>query len=267
MASAILEGMLQKNLIPASQVAFTRRDKEAAFETEKSWGITYCSLETLLATCDVIVLGIKPQGLAHLEGQLTSFKNSYSDLYQKQPNVSSIHWVSLLAGTPIHKLESVLGAPPIIRVMPNTPCLVHQGMTALCHNTQADTMVIEWISTIFSALGKVTHLDESHFDLVTALSGSGPAFFYRLANAMSQKGVELGLDKHQCLDLITQTMKGASAMLAHGSDDPQHLIDQVTSPGGTTEAGLKLFDIAQLDATIGQVIQAAYDRSKELSGS
>jgi pyrroline-5-carboxylate reductase len=177
--------------------------------------------------------------------------------------------VSLAAGITTEFLESHLPQGcPVVRVMPNTPALVDQGMAALAPGAHCDQEHLVEARQLLEAVGRVVVLDEKHLDAVTAISGSGPAYFFYIVEAMIEAGVFLGLPRSTATELVVQTCYGAATMLRETGEHPSVLREQVTSPGGTTVAALRTLDDHKVRAAFISALEAARDRSHELaSGS
>ncbi|MHC4325011.1 MAG: pyrroline-5-carboxylate reductase family protein, partial [Planctomycetota bacterium] len=176
--------------------------------------------------------------------------------------------ISIAAGIKIEKIASVLGEKAIIRVMPNTPALIGEGASALYANERAKSLLEQAVS-IFSSVGKAVVVDnEDLIDAVTAVSGSGPAYYFLLMEEMIKAGIKLGLPETVAKDLVLQTAKG-SGLLAVEADkngeSPAELRRKVTSPGGTTEAALKVFAEGNISELISAAVTRARDRGRELS--
>lgn len=173
--------------------------------------------------------------------------------------------LSIAAGVTTPSLESWL--PPktrVVRAMPNTPALVGAGMAAISAGSHADAEDLSWASGILASVGEVVTLAEEALDAVTGLSGSGPAYVFRLAEALIDAGESVGLDRLTADVLTRQTLLGAARLLAESGADPAQLRANVTSPGGTTAAGLAVLEEADFGAIVKQVVEAATDRSREL---
>jgi pyrroline-5-carboxylate reductase len=211
----------------------------------------------LVNKADIIVLSVKPQNMTEA---LKSIKGAVS---------SKKLVISIAAGVKVSRIASVLSDVSIVRVMPNTPALIGEGASALFANTKAKRM-LKRAKNIFSAVGQVVIVDnENLIDAVTAVSGSGPAYYFLLMEEMIKAAVKLGLSKEAAKDLVLQTAKGA-ALLAVEADgrgeNPQQLRQKVTSPGGTTEAALKVLAKGRFGSLIALAIKKARDRSRQLSG-
>jgi pyrroline-5-carboxylate reductase len=176
--------------------------------------------------------------------------------------------LSIAAGIRIERLERNLGdGVAVVRAMPNTPALVGLGAAAIARGTLATDADVAWADGILSSVGDVREVDEALLDAVTGLSGSGPAYVFLLAEAMIDAGVAVGLPRDVSEALTEQTLLGSATLLQRSSDGPEVLRQNVTSPGGTTAAGLAVFDAANFRQLVIDVVRAATERSVELSGS
>jgi pyrroline-5-carboxylate reductase len=210
----------------------------------------------LAAKVDTVVLSIKPQNM-------TDALNSIKEAIDSETLV-----ISIAAGIKVANIAAALGDMAIIRVMPNTPALIGEGASALFANERAEPL-LEKVTSIFTSVGKAVVVDnEDLIDAVTAVSGSGPAYYFLLMEEMIKSGVKLGLPENVAKDLVLQTAKGAG-MLAAAADkngeSPARLRQKVTSPGGTTEAALKVFTEGKIGELISAAITRARDRGRELS--
>ena len=176
--------------------------------------------------------------------------------------------ISIAAGITLGQLEHWLGADmPIVRCMPNTPALVEAGATGLYANTNVDPGQREQAKTIMNSVGLAIWVDnEDQIDAVTAVSGSGPAYFFLVMEAMIEAGKELGLSEPVAKQLTLQTALGSAQMAITSDEDAAELRRRVTSPGGTTEAAINIMENKQLRAIFMDALRGAYDRSKELAG-
>ena len=176
--------------------------------------------------------------------------------------------LSIAAGVPTTAIEAGLGpGTAVVRCMPNTPALVGRGAAAVAGGRAATEDDLEWAAGILAAVGTVVTVDEVDLDAVTGLSGSGPAYVFHLAEALIAAGISEGLSPGTADALTRQTLLGAAVLLSESGDDPAVLRENVTSPGGTTAAGLAVFAEADLVALVGRVVKAATERSRELGGS
>jgi pyrroline-5-carboxylate reductase len=175
--------------------------------------------------------------------------------------------LSIAAGITIATMEAALAeGAVVVRSMPNTPALVGQGMAAIAGGAHADDDDLAWASSILSAVGRVVTVEEHELDAVTGVSGSGPAYVFHLAEALTAAGIAQGLDRGVADTLTRQTLLGAATLLSESGEDPAQLRINVTSPGGTTQAGLEVMAERDFTGLIDAVVAAATARSVELGG-
>lgn len=253
MGNALIRGLLRAGT-PASRITATVRREEKKAQLEKDHGIAV-GFDNLAAAkaAEVVVLAVKPQALNKLLKEIAPVIDG-SKLV-----------VSIAAGVPIAAIERRLGqGTRIVRTMPNTPCLVGAGATALSNGEHATDADLALASTIFQSVGITTVVDESLLDAVTGLSGSGPAYIFLIIEALSDAGVKVGLSRHVALKLAAQTVLGSAKLLIETGEHPGHLKDQVTSPGGTAIAGLHTLEAGGLRTTLMDAVEAATLRAKQL---
>lgn len=254
MAEAIIKGLIKSGLYNPDQLAASDSDIDKLKLKARSYGIrTYDSNRELVLSCPIIVLSVKPQVLRGVLSEISGHLTPGHLL------------ISIAAGIPIGLIQELTGKDrPIIRVMPNTPALIQMGISALARGGSATEEHMNKARAIFNAVGKTVITDEKMMDAVTALSGSGPGFVFRIMEAFTQAGENLGFDRETALMLVKQTFLGASH-LADESDQPlARLREMVTSPGGTTAAGLASLDEKGISEIINSCTKAACDRSIEL---
>lgn len=211
------------------------------------------SNQEVASQADVVVLAVKPN---YVNLVLDEIRNDLA---------TDTLLVSIAAGIPTSFIEQRTGEKPaVIRVMPNTPCLIGEGASAVARGRFVTPEDEELVLRMFSSLGKALTVPESYMDAVTALSGSGPAYIYLVAEAMVDAGVEIGLPREIARSLVVQTMKGAVAMMEASGEHPAVLKDQVTSPGGTTIAGVCELEEHGLRKAFFRAVRRAYERSMEL---
>jgi pyrroline-5-carboxylate reductase len=166
--------------------------------------------------------------------------------------------VSILAGTTLRQLEALTGAAnPWVRAMPNTPCIVREGMTAICPGSQATADHLALVRRIFECVGRCVETDEAYFNAITALSASGPAYYYLIMEAMADAGVRVGLSRDLALALVTQTALGAARMVQSANRHPAALRDDVTTPAGCTIAGLLMMEDGKIRSVLARAIEEA----------
>lgn len=252
MGGALLSGMLDAGW-PAGAVTLIEAYQPRADELRAT---TACGVFATPAEGvdgqDVLVLAVKPQGI---HPALESLR----DVVTGDQVV-----LALVAGVPLSVYEAALPGVPVIRTMPNTPALVGEGITAMAAGSHANEDHVASAHAVLSAVGGVEQVDEPLIDAVTAVSGSGPAYAYLLAEAMRAAGIEEGLDADMALRLAAQTIKGAGTMMVGSDDDPSVLRERVTSPGGTTAAALAVMEERGLRQIVGDAVAAAAARSREL---
>ncbi|MDA0976954.1 MAG: pyrroline-5-carboxylate reductase [Proteobacteria bacterium] len=253
-AQAIIGGLIDNGTSPAD----IHCHDPAAGSQQKlaSLGIQLCdSNDAVVQAADVVMLCVKPNVLPDLLGELTA-------------DCKHRLFVSVAAGVLIRTMSERLGPDTaIVRCMPNTPALVGTGMTALFASPAVSPAQRDIAEGILSAVGKALWVqDEAQLDAVTAVSGSGPAYFFRLMELMISAAINEGLDEATARELVLQTALGAARMASASQLSPGELREQVTSPGGTTQAALAEFDAADLEGIVTRAVQAARQRSVELSG-
>ena len=252
MGEALISALLASHH-PRERILFLEKRDDRANEIASKFGVHRSQSWSEVAVADCIFLVTKPQDL---NGVLETLK----------PHLSpTTLLVSFAAGKKTSFVEEVIGGNnPVIRVMPNTPLVVGEGISALSPGKFANQGAIEWLSSILSSSGRVLEVDESLQDAVTAMSGSGPAYFFRFVELMIESGMRLGLSQSDASTLTISTIKGAAAMLERSGKSATTLRENVTSPNGTTAAALSVFDSHHLDELIDKAIRAARDRSVEL---
>lgn len=259
MGSALARGIVQAEAMPPSAVTIfdVHPLKARTLASELGEGAHAADdVVSAISGKDLVLLAVKPfvlpqvlQGLAmHLTPQQTV--------------------ISIAPGITLKRLEEIAGARiPVVRAMPNTPCLVGLGATALCRGAHATHDQLQVVQALFASVGEALEVEEKHMDAVTALSGSGPAYVYLMIEAMSDAGVKAGLTRDLSRMLAAQTVFGAAKMVMSTNEHPAQLRDNVTTPGGTTIAALAVLERAGMRTALGDAIEAAMLRSKELSGS
>jgi len=257
MAEAFIKGVISSGLYtPDSVMAADVREERLEFLAEEYGIKTTVDNAVLVAESAIIFLSVKPQNMAKmLEGIVGKLR--------KDTLI-----ISIAAGVTSSYLADRLGDVSIIRTMPNTPAMVDEGATAI-FNRNAPSEALDRAVELFSAVGKVVILDdESLMDAVTAVSGTGPAYFFLLMEEMVRSAEELGIPSDAAQELVYQTAKGAGvlAMMAHArNESPAELRRKVTSPGGTTEAAMRVFREGHFGGSIFAAIGRARDRSRELT--
>jgi pyrroline-5-carboxylate reductase len=253
MGEALISGLVSSRF-PKAQIVFTEKRADRAREISSKYGAREVDLTELAKGSDVILLVVKPQDLELL---LTSIR---ADLNK------SATLVSFAAGKTTDFVSKIVGPNvSIIRVMPNTPTLIGLGMAAISLGKGADTEQAKFVSDFLATCGKVISIEENLQDAVTALSGSGPAYFFAFVEEMIKSGISLGLSSGQATTLAIQTMVGSAAMLEQSGKSATTLRENVTSRNGTTAAALQVFSDANLGEIVTKAMTAARDRSQELA--
>ena len=248
MGEAIIAGLVKSGISPAQIGIIEKRDDRAS-ELIARYGVAKLADLAGISTCFLVV---KPN-------DLVSTLDTYG---QTLPSNALV--ISILAGKPTALIESLI-PHRVVRVMPNTPALVGSGMAAISAGSRASDSDLATVEKLLSGTGKVIRVDESLQDAVTAVSGSGPAYFFRIVEAMVAAGVELGLSHAVATELTIQTLIGAGAMLAESGLDAATLRTNVTSPNGTTAAALKALEDGGIAELFAKALNAARDRSRELA--
>lgn len=252
MAEALIKGMLQTKKFKTSEIIASEPKEDRRLYLQKTHSINVVSSnKELVSLSDIIILAVKPQIMDQV---LEEVKDSITETKTV---------VSIAAGITLSYLSSKLKTKKLIRVMPNTPALVGEGMSVIAVKENFSTEDIVSVKNIFASVGKVLEISEEQMDAVTALSGSGPGFIASFAEAIIENSTKLGLSNKDANELTTQTLMGTAKLLSSGIS-PSELRKTVTSPGGTTEAGLKIFEKREFSKIIGEALEAAHKRAKEL---
>ena len=233
MAEALIAGMIKKGATAPRDLWVSNRSNDTQLKRlEEHYGITPCrDMLSLLMDADIVVIAVKP-------------KDVYTVLQQAKPYLTnSMLLISVAAGVSTQTLEAIIeNSMPIIRAMPNTSAAVGKSATALSGNTFINSNDLALAKEIFKTVGMVVFTEEEKMNAVTGLSGSGPAYIYYLIEAMQQSARQIGLEQEEAQNLIIQTLMGAAEMVHSSDKSPQTLRSEVTSPGGTTEAGTRILE-------------------------
>lgn len=254
MAEALIRGLLAAGTVTPSQIIAADVRPERLDYIHRTYNVCTSRDNAQAAQrADIVVLAVKPQQMSSV---LSSLHPSESALI-----------VSIAAGFTTARIERELGGSPrVVRAMPNTPALVGAGATALCKGRFATEEDLSAAEKLLNAVGIVVRVEETAMDAVTALSGSGPAYVFLMAEALVSAGIEAGLSEPVARQLAIQTVCGAGRLLAESDESPQQLRRKVTSPGGTTEAALRVMTERGFATILADAVQAAVRRSRELSG-
>ncbi|XP_077218721.1 pyrroline-5- carboxylate (P5C) reductase [Tasmannia lanceolata] len=255
MAESIARGVSKTGILPASRIR-TAHSRIERCEVFDSFGVkVFQNNFEVVEDSDVIILSVKPQIVKKVVLEL-------KPLLSKEKLL-----VSIAAGIKLKDLQEWVGHGRLIRVMPNTPSAIGEAASVMSLGEMATKEDQELIASLFGAIGKIWIADEKCFDAVTGLSGSGPAYIYIAIEAMADGGVAAGLPRNLALSLASQTVLGAASMVINTGKHPGQLKDAVTSPAGTTIAGIHELEKGGFRASLINAVIAASNRSQELSGS
>jgi pyrroline-5-carboxylate reductase len=254
MAEALVKGLLAAGTAAKDEIVCAEPRPERREELQARYGIAAIASNTAaVQQAEIIVLSVKPQVMDALLDEIASAVDQGKLV------------ISIAAGVPIAAIARKLGAGArIIRTMPNTPALVGAGATALARGTHATEADLVQAVALFEAVGTAVVVEEHLLDAVTGLSGSGPAFVFIAIEALADGGVKVGLPRHVAMALAAQTVVGAGRLVLETGEHPGKLKDQVTSPGGTTIAGVHALESAGFRAALIAAVEAATKRSREL---
>jgi pyrroline-5-carboxylate reductase len=257
MASALARGFVKSGLVTEAAICASDPSAEARrnFSDNLPAATVVEDNGLLLQQSAIVFLAVKPQSLPHVMGGM-----------QAEIEGDTL-FVSIVAGVKLSTLSAGLGTDRIVRVMPNTPCLVGLSASGYCAGSGANENDRQRVAQLLESVGIAIPVPEGLLDAVTGLSGSGPAFVYIMIEALSDGGVRMGLPREAATRLAAQTVKGAAEMVLSTGEHPAALKDQVTSPGGTTVAGVQALEQAGLRAALMAAVEAATQRSLELGGS
>ncbi|MBM7713730.1 pyrroline-5-carboxylate reductase [Bacillus thermophilus] len=257
MAEAIIAGLIEKNIAERKNILVTNREDQTKLaDLKKKYGIqpTY-QMEELMEDTDMVIFAVKPKDAA---AALKKIKP-----YLKEDTL----FVSVMAGISLSYMENRLNVQqPIARAMPNTSASVGKSATAIAFNDSVSKHQKQLATTVFSSIGVTTVIEENKLDAITALSGSGPAYIYYVVEAMERSAAEIGLDADTAKKMILQTLVGAAEMLLTSGKEAAELRRDVTSPGGTTEAGIEVLQKENVQTAFMKCVKAAMEQSKKLGG-
>ena len=254
MGEALIKGLVESSLVPAEAIVIADSRAARAQQIAQQYGVRAAADNTALVRgADVVILAVKPQIMAPVLREIMPALTNRPLL------------VSIAAGVSTATIQAVLGKyPRLIRVMPNTPALVLEGVTAIARSEELDGDDLETAQEIFTAVGRVVVLEEELMDAVTGLSGSGPAYVAIVIESLADGGVKMGLDRVTAMTLATQTVLGAARLLSETGVHPGALKDMVSSPGGTTIAGIAALEEGGIRTTFIRAVERATLRSREL---
>jgi pyrroline-5-carboxylate reductase len=258
MGQALVRGLLSKGVLRSEQVWGTERNEAQCQAVHKLLGIpmtTQCA--DLLARTDIILLCVKPNKVTAALQQL-----------KKQGLRPETLVMSIAAGVTVEMLESALGSQnPVVRAMPNTPATVGQGLTVICGGSHAQDFHLAQAREVFESVGTCLELEETHFDAVTGLSGSGPAYLFLIMEALADGGVRVGLPRDMALKIVSQMVLGAATMVKETGRHPAALKDDVTTPAGCTIGALLVLEDGKIRSVMARAVEEATNIASQLGQS
>ena len=257
MGEALIKGILQANVFSAEQIIVSEPDSKRCDYLSEKYAIEATTESTAVwKECGIIILAVKPQIMGDV-------------LISAKDKINNNLIISIAAGISIKFIEDIVSNKQcrVIRVMPNTPALVLEAASALSPGASTTEDDMQKASTIFNAIGKSVVVDEKYMDAVTGLSGSGPAYVFSFIEALIDAGLKVGLTREVAETLVLQTVLGSVKLAIDSKEHPAQLRAMVTSPGGTTIAGLHELEIAGFNGILMDAVEAAARRSEELGKS
>jgi pyrroline-5-carboxylate reductase len=254
LGEGLLLGMLGSQLVPVSRVEATVAHQPRADALAEKYGVrAHTDNARAVSGADLVLICLKPQ-------QVKGFLHEVRKSLRKDALL-----ISAAASVTTGLIERELGRPArVVRAMPNTPCLIRHGMTALARGKHATDDDVKIAQAIFTSMGRAVVVDEKHMDAITGLSASGPAYVYMIIESLAEAGVKLGLPRELSTELAAQTLLGASAMVLHTGEHPAKLKDMVTTPAGCTIDGLLELEEGGLRVTLIKAVVRAGQRAKQL---
>lgn len=258
MSEAILSGIIRNQKVDEQHIYVTNKtNKDRLKRLEEAYGIKGCTnFVEVLQQANIIILATKPDDIEEVLKEGAPYINENQLI------------ISVIAGISTNKIVECLEKKvPVVRTMPNTSATIGYSATAICKGKYATDTHLAQAKSLFTSIGTVSVVDEEDMHIVTGISGSGPAYIYYFVEAMEKVAKEEGLDEQIANELITQTIIGAGEMLKQGRESASTLRKRVTSPNGTTEAGIKTLEKYNFQEAIVQCVKSATNRSKELGAS
>lgn len=253
MGGAVLKGLISSNFVEKENITVSELNKDIAQQINDEFGVKTISDGNQLAKkSDVIIICTKPFVIKEV---LKGIKDSLT----KEKLL-----ISIAAGVSTKTIEDIIGEIPVVRVMPNTPAFLGHGMSGLSKGKYATSEQLQFACDIFSKVGKTVTIEENLIDALTGISGSGPAFFYLVIEALAKGGENLGLPFDIALELAAQTAIGSAHMVMETNKTPQVLRQEVTTPGGCTAVGLDVLEKAKAFEAFMETVKATAKKAKEL---
>jgi len=255
MGEAIAKGIIYANVISGRELYFYDIDRNKSDYLKECLNANVTnSSEELVNDCNVILLAVKPVDVEDLLREIQHLLDS------------SKFVISIVAGITIGRMKKILSEEVrIVRVMPNMAVLANQGISALCYDDYVSGEDIDLAKKIFMSIGDIVEVEETHMDAVTAISGSGPAYFFYLTEMLEKTAISMGIDKEKARLLAVKTAFGSAVLLKDSNLTAEFLRKRVTSKGGTTEAAFQVFQDKKLGEILQEGIKAAKERAKKLS--
>ena len=252
MGSAIVKGLIGSEIFMPSDIHISDIDENKLAQANSKGHFTHFSVAELVEASNIIIIAVKPKDVPGVLEEMHEI--SEEKLI-----------ISIAAGVPVGAIEAVISENPVIRVMPNTPCMVGAGVSVISRGSKATDEHVERAKTILGSVGFISEVPETLMDVVTGLSGSGPAYVAIMIDALSDGGVKMGLPRNTATKLAAQTVFGTAKMILEKGIHPAKLRDMVTSPGGTTIEGISALEAGAFRAALIFAVEAATLKSKELS--
>jgi len=255
MGYAYAKSLIKSEIIDSKELyIFEKNVERAEFLVDAKLGLIFSTFSEALSECKYVILAVKPQSFEDVAKEIKPFINDNQVI------------ISIMAGTRMDKISSLLSQKKVVRAMPNTPCQIGYGITGYFYEKVLSEKEETKVKTILESTGQAVAVSsEDLIDAVTAVSGSGPAYFFYILNSMIQSAQGLGISEENAKKLVFQTMRGAYHLAKNSPQTLDELIAAVKSKGGTTEAALNQFQDNDLNGIINKALNAANDRAKELS--
>ncbi len=253
MATAIMNGIISSGYCKSENIFVSDKNEQAltVLKEKNKVNTTFDNAE-VVKNCNIILFAVKPFVLRDVLNEI-------------KPYITENHLVlSIAAGISIKTIEEIIGSVPVVRIMPNTPALVNAGMSAICGGTYAKEVHKKIALDIFKSVGEVIEAEEKYIDIITAISGSGPAFYYYVIDEIAKAGEKLGLDYKTCLKLSAQTALGSAKMVMETDVSPEQLIINVTTPGGCTAVGNDVLKENNISGIMFETIEKTAKKAYEL---
>lgn len=253
MATAIMKGIINSHLCSCDDIIVSDKNEDALNALSNNYNVetTIHNIE-VVKNSKVLLFAVKPFVLRDVLSEI-------------KPFITDEHVIlSIAAGISVKTIEEIVGSVPVIRIMPNTPALVNEGMSAVCKGSFAKSEHVKTALEIFSSVGKVIESEEKYIDIITAISGSSPAFYYYIIDEIAKAGEKLGLDYKTCLKLSAQTAYGSAKMIMETGVSPEQLIINVTTPGGCTAVGNEVLKEREISDILFDTIEKTAKKANEL---